>query len=377
MTKKIIVSGILILIITVCFIGCFEDNKTKEKSSTEKYDIYVDDGGSGDYVSIAEAIEASEDGNSIFVYNGIYYENIEIDKRITLIGEDAEKTIIDGKNKLNVIWIETSSVNISGFTIQNGYYSGIFISDNYARTISNCKIFENIIKNCSYGITLSGTNHCLIYNNSISNNKEIGLSITNKIYYPRTPETWITYSTNNVIYLNQFINNNLSAYESNNTDTDPRLEPWKSYSNVTNNNMWYNEGLELGNYWDDYDYTEWCDVNADGVADTPYNISGGNNQDKYPLIREGFVPGDVLLGFDGTLSDEEITAILSKYDLSSNNRHRYSDPKFSTYVLIKVPINEEAYWIKIFKNEDNVDYAQLNVIFTLDDPVYLEEDSPQ
>lgn len=382
MKRKFIAFGILILIITVGFSGCLEDNQTKEKSSTEKYDIYVDDDGPADYISIAEAIKASEDGDSIFVYNGIYYENIEIDKRITLIGEDKVKTIIDGENKLNVIWIETSSVNISGFTIQNGYYSGILISDNYARTISNCKIFGNIITNCSYGITLSGTNYCLIHNNTISNNKEIGLIIVNNIFYPRTPETWITYSTNNVIYFNEFINNNISAYESNNTNTDPRLEPWSS-SNVITNNTWYNEDLELGNYWDDckksWNRTQNItgnDINGDGVGDTPYNISGGDNQDRFPLIREGFVPGEIIVGFIGTLTDEEISSIIKPYNLSFSEISRYSDPKFSTSVLVEVPINEEAYWIKIFQNEDNVDYAHLNVIITLDDPVNLEEDTP-
>ena len=375
MKRKFIAFGILILFITVCFSGCLEDNKKNEKMSTKEYDIYVDDDGTADFISITDAIDASENGDTIFVNSGIYYENIEIDKRITLIGEDKEITIIDGENKLNVIGIETSYVNISGFTIQNGYYSGIIISGPYARLIGNCKIFENIVTNCSYAITLSGANYCLIHNNTISNSKEIGLNIVNNIFYPRTPEIWITYSTNNFIYLNDFINNNLSAYNSNNTNANPRLEPWIS-KNVTTNNTWYNEDLGLGNYWDDYDYTEGCDVNADGVADKPYNISGGDNQDKFPLIREGFVPGEIIVGFIGTLTDEEILSIIKPYNFSFSEISRYSDPKFSTSVLIEVPINEETYWIKIFKNEDNVDYAHLNGIVTFEDPVNLEEDRP-
>ena len=47
-------------------------------------------------------------------------------------------------------------------------------------------------------------------------------------------------------------------------------------------NIWYDYPNGTGNYWDDYTGS---DENHDGIGDTPYNISGGSNQDLYPLMH--------------------------------------------------------------------------------------------
>ncbi len=56
--------------------------------------IYVPD----DYPTIQQAINAALDGDSIFVHNGTYSENIVVNKTVTLIGENEENTIITAAN---------------------------------------------------------------------------------------------------------------------------------------------------------------------------------------------------------------------------------------------------------------------------------------
>ncbi len=85
-----------------------------------------------DYPSIQQAFEDSQDYDTVFVSNGIYYENISWpDKQgIKLIGEDKSETIIDGNASGRVIGIlyqpyylsepwDTNTV-IRNFTIRNG-----------------------------------------------------------------------------------------------------------------------------------------------------------------------------------------------------------------------------------------------------------------
>lgn len=75
---------------------------------------------------IQDAINHSSDEDIIYVEDGIYYENIIIDKSIRLKswGEDPYDTIIHGMNTSKVVTIDASYVMISGFTIENATSEG-------------------------------------------------------------------------------------------------------------------------------------------------------------------------------------------------------------------------------------------------------------
>jgi parallel beta-helix repeat protein len=144
-------------------------------NSNQKTIIYVDINGGADFTSIQSAINASSNGDEIFVYSGLYNENLLIDKEINLIGENRESTVIEGLNNFDVIKIISNNVQIFGFTIKNSGYSGrdagIEINANYAN------ITDNIILDNNIGIFLFNSNNHFIANNEILNNNDYGIHL--------------------------------------------------------------------------------------------------------------------------------------------------------------------------------------------------------
>jgi len=93
----------------------------------------VDDDGPADFRTIQEAINAASQGDTIYVYNGTYYEQVVVNKSVSLIGENKYTTIIDGNYTGNAIEVTASNVNVTGFTMQKSgtvYLGcGIYVHD--------------------------------------------------------------------------------------------------------------------------------------------------------------------------------------------------------------------------------------------------------
>ena len=53
--------------------------------STRGNILYVGGNGSGNYTKIQDAVDNASSGDTIFVYNGTYYEHIAINKQLFLI----------------------------------------------------------------------------------------------------------------------------------------------------------------------------------------------------------------------------------------------------------------------------------------------------
>jgi nitrous oxidase accessory protein NosD len=137
--------------------------------------IYVDDNntigpwdGSTEhpYQHIQDGIDNVTDEDTVYVFNGIYYENVVINKRVKLIGENKNSTIINASNVGNVITVSADETNISGFTIRNSAdcwsCAGILVS-----AADYISITENdFISNHYNAIRLDYSEHSSIFRNN-------------------------------------------------------------------------------------------------------------------------------------------------------------------------------------------------------------------
>jgi len=139
-----------------------------------------------EYATIQGAINSAYDGDTIFVRNGIYYENVVVNKTLRLQGEDPTTTIIDGGTETAwgaVLDVTANDVIVEGFTIQGGRGYGVHIWNPDGAT-NNVTIIGNIIKdNDGDGVALSniwseGTcENNTIIQNIVTNNKKEGICV--------------------------------------------------------------------------------------------------------------------------------------------------------------------------------------------------------
>ena len=131
------------------------------------------------YTTIQEAINAPQtvDEHAIHVDAGIYYEHIVLNKSVSIVGENAETTIIDGNEAGTVVTIEADNVKISNFTIQRSGRTGVNCTGISIASLSHNNIIGyNILRNNFYGIgTIYSENNTFAYNNIFSNNYGITL----------------------------------------------------------------------------------------------------------------------------------------------------------------------------------------------------------
>jgi len=193
--------------------------------------IIVDDDGGADYIQIQDAINASDDGDTIFVWDGKHLGNITINKSISLIGNGSDVSTIDGEGSPIVINITADWVNVSGFTLTNtsGYFPnsefgiGIFLhSNNVTVSQINCSdMFAGIHINNSHNnrisynifsqISLNYSNYNTLFNNSgnritiyRANNNTLSHNTYNR---NNRSSISVSYSDNNIISFNTCINN--------------------------------------------------------------------------------------------------------------------------------------------------------------------------
>lgn len=122
------------------------------------------------YKTINKAVAAANSGDSILVEKGIYFENIVLEKPITLIG--INRPVIDAKNKGENIIISADRVTVKGFKLINSGRDEILsIAAVHIYNSSYSIIENNILENNHFGIYTQRGYRVLIQNNKITTNR--------------------------------------------------------------------------------------------------------------------------------------------------------------------------------------------------------------
>lgn len=180
---------------------------------TEVNALHLEVGPGRLYSTISDAISIAVDGDVITVYDGIYYENVFVEKGLIIQSADemTSPVIMPKDPELPVFTILGDSVRITGLMVQGSSSSGILLS-----CVSNCTIAENKVVNNLYGITLE--NYAAgneIMHNEIQNNYLEGINVwsqarNNTISYNSLQRNnrgiYLWDAGNNVIFNNEIIN---------------------------------------------------------------------------------------------------------------------------------------------------------------------------
>jgi uncharacterized repeat protein (TIGR01451 family) len=231
---------------------------------------------------------------------------------------------IENSGRNGIFLTRTEDVLVQGNLIVN---SGSFIGNAGIRLggksdwvteniiIRGNEILDNQVDNQIYGIEFEDeyVENCVVDKNYIANHPEYGI--------------YISSSSNNLIYHNNFENNENQAYDD-------------------GSNQWDNGCPSGGNYWGDYagaDENHGVNQNipgGDGIGDTPYPILGGGNQDRYPLMNPWPTQPVIVRDVDVSISPDYQSSLpgeILTYTVTATNHGCVED----TYDLIK---GDDAGW---------------------------------
>ena len=296
-----------------------------------------------EYETIQGAINDANEGDTVFVKSGTYYEHVVVNKTINLRGESQESTVVDGNNTGNVVTLVSNNTNVSGFTFQHSesstyscirldHVTGCSIFSNIAddsdssargdgiflQSSDRNNISDNLVINTWDGITFWGSSNNTISGNTVVNlfivggtsiqfaygsafnhaigNAFLGIAqigircyqgdsgsnvLIGNIVENHYHGIYADGSSNNIFYHNSIVNNTINqAY-------------------ITGVNVWDDGYPSGGNYWSDYNGTDLFygsaqnETGSDGIGDAPYLIDA-NNIDHYPLMNP-WTPPDIAL----------------------------------------------------------------------------------
>jgi len=209
--------------------------------------------------------------------NGKIDNNLVGNNQNGILLQESDNNLVSNNVVRNNGWgirLDNSDINLVSSNLVDNHYHGISLSNSDNNFVSgnlvenniyysislwdfsdNNLVSSNLVKNNrpAHGILLRNLNNNVVSGNLVENNYS-GIHLYGG-------------SGNNFIYHNNIVNNTNQAHDD-------------------GANYWDDGYPSGGNYWSDY---AGKDAGNDGIGDTPYDILGDNNQDRYPLMNP-FVP---------------------------------------------------------------------------------------
>jgi len=230
--------------------------------------LYVGGSGPNNYTKIQDAINDSNNGDTIYVFDDSspYYENIVVNKSIYLIGEDMNTTILQNHTgEKAVVTLVADGITFTGFFIQqysSNYVNGMDVYSNN-NTIQGNTIYSSTNKGISInslyttvvynrvihawdGIYVSGLYNNISYNHVTNTSNGLYLSAA---YYNMILGNNCTDNFANGIWMGGAYNNTIMYNILSESTLYAGLTAWLSYHNLI---MWNtfsdnNKGLQILN----------------------------------------------------------------------------------------------------------------------------------
>ncbi|AAM05364.1 cell surface glycoprotein (S-layer protein) [Methanosarcina acetivorans C2A] len=310
--------------------------------STAAAVISVDSNGGGNYISIQEAVNNAQEGDTILVNPGIYKENVKVEKKVSILANSSSEapgkriyvlgTVLDEE----VFYVNSSNVTIDGFFISgvssggDKYEVGIYLEG-----VENCSLSNNALIMNDVGISLTGAkenylvnnlvslgyqgialensedntllgnlmltndmgillynsaNNTLMNNTADSNTKGVSLeasdmnALTSNTISKNEYGIFTLKSKSNVLFNNSLYLNGVGAYFNDSSDNTVYMNDFVNYINAEDEGTNFWNTSSTGNYWDKYSGD---DANGDRIGDTPYVINETTGSKDYmPLMNE-------------------------------------------------------------------------------------------
>ncbi len=247
---------------------------------------------------IQAAIDNATAGDTIYVYNGSYNENVDVDKRLTLEGEGADMVTVTAETSADYVFYVTANyVNITGFKVTGATGTTTYIQGGFAGFFLNCayhcNISDNIVSGNYNGIYLQASGSNMLTGNDCSNNDNDGIAMYYESKYNMLTGNDCSNNDNDGIYMYDVQHNTLTGNDcSNNGNRGIFLKILTTNNMLTGNDCSNNQwGIYLTHSCDNNISCNWVQNNAvagfylEGYPN--YGDSTGNTIENNNIIANG------------------------------------------------------------------------------------------